>query len=893
MIATQDSMPNIPSFFDKIFGSGGQATLNEFGGSFSEYGNAISSFVDSIKDISVTDDDISTAQKVSNLLASLQETMPNIPTTLSKIFGGEYQSSLSEFGSSIEGFGSAVTAFTNEVSGITIDDNAVSTVTKVGDLLVEMQNKMPEGAPSILEKIFKGDSQVSLSDFGTSISGFGSAIKSFTDEIKDVDISDDTVATVGKVASMLTDMNNNMPNMPSLIQNVFGGGQMSMDDFGSDLKSFGKALADFSNSLKDVDSANIEKAKTSISALTELAKLLPESNNVIQATVGNKKLSFEEFGKDLVKFSEQLKQYSTNLQDVDMSKNESITKAISSLITATAEVKTVKNGQSNLNLIASDLGDLGYGIQQYWNAISNVDTDKVTKLTDSLSKMISSLGGTEEGQLSGLKTFSDSLKELGENGISALAEGLGSQENIDEIINSVNTLFETITNSISGGENGESTLVESMKKIGEDAVKAIYDAMSNTESSSESVSGVADNIANGLKDSFTEEMFTPIGESIMDSLVSGLTTATETLNESLSSVSTSILDAIKAGLTAEELSTVGSDILTGISDGFTSSMETFNQTITDLTTGIITTLTDSFSAEELSAVGVSAVTALGDGFTSSEDALNTIIINMSTTIITTLQTNLSMKAFTTVATTAMNGLSNGLSSGAANASSTASTAATSVLNAFKNTLTHKTGVSIGQAIMDGIIAGIQSKQSALTTAAQAAAQSAYNAAKTQLGISSPSKKFMYIGDQAINGLVYGLKRGTADITKAATAIADHAVNPLDLAIDSLFKNIQSLELPELKIGIDTSQLDNTLAGISNRTVSIDISRAAMQAYKINDAMRRNYEYNMARSNQSPIVENNYNFEQSNYSPTALSRTEIYRQSKNLFAQLKGVTGNND
>jgi hypothetical protein len=35
--------------------------------------------------------------------------------------------------------------------------------------------------------------------------------------------------------------------------------------------------------------------------------------------------------------------------------------------------------------------------------------------------------------------------------------------------------------------------------------------------------------------------------------------------------------------------------------------------------------------------------------------------------------------------------------------------------------------------------------------------------------------------------------------------------------------------------------------------------------------------------------NNVNFVQNNYSPKALSRLEVYRQTKNLTAMLKGAT----
>lgn len=39
---------------------------------------------------------------------------------------------------------------------------------------------------------------------------------------------------------------------------------------------------------------------------------------------------------------------------------------------------------------------------------------------------------------------------------------------------------------------------------------------------------------------------------------------------------------------------------------------------------------------------------------------------------------------------------------------------------------------------------------------------------------------------------------------------------------------------------------------------------------------------------TPTSGNNYNFTQNNYSPKALSRIDIYRQTKNQFSALKGL-----
>ncbi|MFR8471686.1 MAG: hypothetical protein ACLVB2_02860, partial [Clostridium fessum] len=44
--------------------------------------------------------------------------------------------------------------------------------------------------------------------------------------------------------------------------------------------------------------------------------------------------------------------------------------------------------------------------------------------------------------------------------------------------------------------------------------------------------------------------------------------------------------------------------------------------------------------------------------------------------------------------------------------------------------------------------------------------------------------------------------------------------------------------------------------------------------------------NLQNEDTNPNTGNSYNFTQNNYSPKALSRTEIYRQTKNQFSAME-------
>lgn len=100
----------------------------------------------------------------------------------------------------------------------------------------------------------------------------------------------------------------------------------------------------------------------------------------------------------------------------------------------------------------------------------------------------------------------------------------------------------------------------------------------------------------------------------------------------------------------------------------------------------------------------------------------------------------------------------------------------SVFNAFKSI----DWGSIGSNIINGIINGIKNGLSSIVNAAKEVASSAFNAAKRALGISSPSKAFMYIGEMSDAGLAKGLENNAKLVKNAMNDITGSmlsSVNP--------------------------------------------------------------------------------------------------------------------
>ena len=87
-----------------------------------------------------------------------------------------------------------------------------------------------------------------------------------------------------------------------------------------------------------------------------------------------------------------------------------------------------------------------------------------------------------------------------------------------------------------------------------------------------------------------------------------------------------------------------------------------------------------------------------------------------------------------------------------------------LVNAAKNAFTNVDWGSVGRAIVDGVAAGVRAGAGAIADAARSAAQAALDAAKSLLGIRSPSRVFMELGEQTMAGFVQGILKHMDTIT---------------------------------------------------------------------------------------------------------------------------------
>lgn len=198
----------------------------------------------------------------------------------------------------------------------------------------------------------------------------------------------------------------------------------------------------------------------------------------------------------------------------------------------------------------------------------------------------------------------------------------------------------------------------------------------------------------------------------------------------------------------------------------------------------------------------------------------------------------------------------------------------------------------GRYLVEGFAAGITANTYLAEARARAMAAAAAEAAADELDEHSPSRVGYQIGDYFGLGFVNAISGYASKAYESSATMADMASKGLNDSIQKI-RNFVLNGFDDLKPTI-TPVLD--LSEVSQRMQDLDavVSRNAAMAISADMARVRSgffggSSYDDYDDGGTKPKGNTYNFTQNNYSPKALSRGEIYRQTKNQFAAMERMT----
>lgn len=247
----------------------------------------------------------------------------NVIQTLTDGIGqiiGSFVGSIAEgFTSHLIGIGNDLSVFAFSISGFfdvvgSINTDALDSLQKLVSAIFVLT------ASDFVYAITSLIGGPSFEEFGAKVGEFGDALKKFAASVADLKPKD--LEQIDLAAGAIEKVANAFANIPTTggVFEFFAGEKIPMDEFGTQLESFGKSLCMFSNSVSALSKSDLEHIETAAEAsksLVTLADTLPNTGGAIGFIVGNNDLDdfanqFPTFGKALVNFSTAISKLTTD-----------------------------------------------------------------------------------------------------------------------------------------------------------------------------------------------------------------------------------------------------------------------------------------------------------------------------------------------------------------------------------------------------------------------------------------------------------------------------------------------------------------------------------------------------------------------------------------------------
>ena len=430
---------------------------------------------------------------------------------LSQIPGLEWL--ISEGGDFLQIIGTAIGQFIGGIAGGFLDGTTSALPETASNLSMFMTNLSPfiEGAKNIdgsllsniqtltntilaltgaglLESItswLTGES--SFAQFGTQLKVFGEAIKGYGDTVSGIDTSGiEASVAAGKALSELA---KTLPNSGGLAGMLAGNNDIG--DFGEQLKTYGKAIKDYGDTVSGIDVSGVESSVAAGKLLMELAKTLPNSGGLAGMLAGNNDIG--DFGTQIISFGNAIKNYGDIVSGINTGGIEASVNAgkmLAELVNDTSGVDSLQNyGDSlksfgeNLMIFVNDIS--GADFSGLYNSLSSLNTAFASAGTQGINDFVNSL-------ISASGNISQAVSLIVESAASALQSRMGefqsSGANLGDslatgIVSSSVTVMSAINNMASAGINSANNQVGGYRAAGYNMALGLASGISSGSSS--------------------------------------------------------------------------------------------------------------------------------------------------------------------------------------------------------------------------------------------------------------------------------------------------------------------------------------------------------------------------------------------------------------------------
>ena len=699
----------------------------------------------------------------------------------------------------------------------------------------------------------------SLSKFGEELVPFGEAMRDFSLAIGNMD--GEIVANAATAGKALAEMAATIPNTGGLVS--FFAGENDMTAFGRQLVPFGEAIRQFGDAITGLDANAVTEAAIAGKAMAEMATTIPNSGGVVGFFAGENDMG--EFGKQLVPFGEAMKAFGDAVRGLEADaivNSATAGKALVELadtVPNTGGVVAFFTGNNDVDTFGEKLVPFGEAMKAYSEAIMGMDSAAITnsatagKALVELANTIPNTGGlvswfTGDNDLG---SFGDSLVQFG-SGIKSYSDSISGIDTgiMSSVITQVNRLVEMAKGMAeldTSGMSGFSTALTQLGNNGIDSfINAFTDASGRVTSAATSMLTTFINAANAQKSNMTST-FTTMMQAVLTTLTNYQT----------------------------QFNTAGSTLMTKFITGIKSQDGNTKTAITNIISGCVTAINNK--QIQFNTAGSNLMIKLIAGIKSKDYETRNAFVNILSSCLTAIANK--YPEFQNAGMQCMIKFIAGIKEKAEEVK----TAFTGNLNASVTAIRdyHEQFKQAGAYLVEGFADGISENTYRAEAKARAMARAAAEAAEDELDEHSPSRVGYHIGDFFGLGFVnaigtYAVKayNASADMAKSAKTGLGNAIAKVKDMIDN---------------GVDTQPTIRPILDLSDveeKSHRLNTLFSRSQALTVSTGIAASRGQDLQNEDTNPNTGNSYNFTQNNYSPKALSRTEIYRQTKNQFSAME-------
>lgn len=699
----------------------------------------------------------------------------------------------------------------------------------------------------------------SLSKFGEELVPFGEAMRDFSLAIGNMD--GEIVANAATAGKALAEMAATIPNTGGLVS--FFAGENDMTAFGKQLVPFGEAMRQFGDAITGLDANAVTEAAIAGKAMAEMATTIPNSGGVVGFFAGENDMG--EFGKQLVPFGEAMKAFGDAVRGLEADaivNSATAGKALVELadtVPNTGGVVAFFTGNNDVDTFGEKLVPFGEAMKAYSEAIMGMDSATITnsatagKALVELANTIPNTGGlvswfTGDNDLG---SFGDSLVQFG-SGIKSYSDSISGIDTgiMSSVITQVNRLVEMAKGMAeldTSGMSGFSTALIQLGNNGIDGfINAFTDASGRVTSAATSMLTTFINAANAQKGNLTST-FTTMMQAVLTTLTNYQT----------------------------QFNTAGSTLMTKFISGIKSQDGNTKTAITNIISGCITAINNKQT--QFNTAGANLMIKLIAGVKSKDYETRNAFVNILSSCLTAIANK--YPEFQNAGMQCMIKFIAGVKEKAEEVK----TAFTGNLNASVTAIRdyHDQFKQAGAYLVEGFADGISENTYRAEAKARAMARAAAEAAEDELDEHSPSRVGYHIGDFFGLGFVNAIGTYAVKAYNASAEMADSAKTGLGNAIAKVKDMIDN--------GVDGQPMIRPILDLSDveeKSHRLNTLFSRSQALTVSTGIAAARGRNLQNEDTNPNTGNSYNFTQNNYSPKALSRTEIYRQTKNQFSAME-------